>query len=70
MTKEQEERRRRNAEQGSTDRFPGQEGQQKSGGGDESPDPRRERHHVDPGRDEKGSMPRDPGTDPGAPLER
>ena len=36
-----------------------QQGQQKSGGGDTS-DPMRERHHVDPGRDEKPDYPKDP----------
>jgi hypothetical protein len=36
-----------------------QQGQQKSGGG-ASPDPMRERHHVDPGRDEKAGYPKDP----------
>ena len=36
-----------------------QQGQQKSGGG-ASPDPMRERHHVDPGRDAKADYPKDP----------
>jgi hypothetical protein len=36
-----------------------QQGQQKSGGG-ASGDPMRERHHVDPGRDEKPDDPKDP----------
>ena len=36
-----------------------QQGQQKPGGG-KSGDPRRERHHVDPGRDEKPDYPKDP----------
>jgi hypothetical protein len=36
-----------------------QQGQSKGGGGDTS-DPRRERHHVDPGRDAKAGYPKDP----------
>jgi hypothetical protein len=35
-----------------------QSGTQKSPGG-KSPDPERERHHANPGRDEKADMPRD-----------
>jgi hypothetical protein len=35
-----------------------QSGQQKSAGG-KSPDPERERRHVDPGRDAKAGMPKD-----------